>query len=57
LRQVFSKGFPQLQLLDVCGCAALQDSNAAAAAFGTFREALIGLTQLKGGPSLSNASV
>jgi hypothetical protein len=49
LRQVSSNGFPQLRLLDVCGCAALQGSNAAAAEFRAFREALVGLPQLKGG--------
>ncbi|WIA39332.1 hypothetical protein OEZ86_005444 [Tetradesmus obliquus] len=42
-----SKGFPELQLLDVCGCAALQGSNAAAADFKAFRDALLGLPQLK----------
>jgi hypothetical protein len=48
LQQIRSKGFPQLQVLDVCGCAALQSSNAAVAAFKAFRDALIGLPQLKG---------
>jgi hypothetical protein len=51
-QQLRSKGFPQLRMLDVCGCAALQGSDAAAAAFRAFRDALPGLPQLRGAQTL-----